>query len=411
MRPPASTTDEPDPAVTLPPAPAATPVVVLVEPQMAENIGTTARAMANFGLSRLRLVAPRDGWPNAKAYPAASGANRVLDEAELFDTLEEAIGDLSYVLATTARQHDQAKPVLGPREAVGELVTRIGGGGQVGVIFGRERNGLLNGEVALADAILTYPVNPDFSSLNLAQAVLVLGYEWFSQARGGVLPYGAPHGSEPATKAQMLAFFRSLETSLDRVEFFRPPEKREGMVINLRNIFQRIALTRQDVATLHGVVTALAEGAQGPARGGTLTPDGAEALRNFLADSTRGLTGGTAPIRGISRLIRRNPTEAEKALWEVLVKDRGFAGRGFKRAVPIGPHVADLVSFDERVVVDFEPHTQGDAAAGRREEKRAWLAERGYRIIIMEARVVEADPLAALEDLRARLAVLPPPSR
>ncbi len=324
MRPPASTTDEPDPAVTLPPAPAATPVVVLVEPQMAENIGTTARAMANFGLSRLRLVAPRDGWPNAKAYPAASGANRVLDEAELFDTLDEAIGDLTYVLATTARQHDQAKPVLGPREAVGELVTRIGGGGEVGVIFGRERNGLLNGEVALADAILTYPVNPDFSSLNLAQAVLVLGYEWFTQARGGVLPYGAPHGSEPATKAQMLAFFRSLETSLDRVEFFRPPEKREGMVINLRNIFQRMALTRQDVATLHGVVTALAEGAQGPARGGTLTPDGAEALRNFLADSTRGLTGGTAPIRGISRLIRRNPTEAEKALWEVLVKDRAL---------------------------------------------------------------------------------------
>jgi len=176
------------------------------------------------------------------------------------------------------------------------------------------------------------------------------------------------------------------------------------MVINLRNIFQRMQPTKQDVATLHGVVTALAEGAKGPARGATLTPDGAEALRNFLADSTKGLSGGTAPIRGISRLIRRNPTEAEKALWEVLVKDRRFAGRGFKRAVPIGPHVADLVSFDERVVLDFEPHTQGDEAAERRTEKRAWLAERGYRVIVMEARRVEADPAAALDRLQELLA-------
>ncbi len=383
------------------------PVVILVEPQMAENIGTTARAMANFGLSRLRLVAPRDGWPNARAYPAASGANRVLDEAELFGSLEEAIADLTYTFAATARGHDQVKPVLGPREAVAGLVERVGAGEAVGVVFGRERNGLLAGEVALANAILTYPVNPAFSSLNLAQAVLVLGYEWFSQAHGAVLPHQAEERSEPASKAHMLAFFSSLETALDRAEFFRPPEKREGMVINLRNIFQRMQPTKQDVATLHGVVTALAEGAKGPARGATLTPDGAEALRNFLADSTKGLTGGTAPIRGISRLIRRNPTEAEKALWEVLVKDRRFAGRGFKRAVPIGPHVADLVSFDLRVVIDFDPHTQGDEAAERRGEKRAWLAERGYRVIVMEARGVEADPAAALDRLEAMLAQPP----
>jgi tRNA/rRNA methyltransferase len=383
--------------------PPGSPVVILVEPQMAENIGTTARAMANFGLSRLRLVAPRDGWPNARAYPAASGANRILDEAELFATLEEAVADLTYTYAATARAHDQMKPVVGPREAVASLIPRIAAGEAVGVVFGRERNGLLAGEVALANAILTYPVNPAFSSLNLAQAVLVLGYEWFSQAHGAALPHQAEERSEPATKAHMLAFFSSLERALDRAEFFRPPEKREGMVINLRNIFQRMQPTKQDVATLHGVVTALAEGAKGPARGATLTPDGAEALRNFLADSTKGLTGGTAPIRGISRLIRRNPTEAEKALWEVLVKDRRFAGRGFKRAVPIGPHVADLVSFDERVVIDFEPHTQGDEAAERRTEKRVWLAERGYRVIVMEARSVEADPVAALDELERLL--------
>ncbi len=386
------------------PAIQGSPVVILVEPQMAENIGTTARAMANFGLSRLRLVAPRDGWPNARAYPAASGANRILDEAELFATFEEAIADLTYTYAATARPHDQVKPVVGPREAVAALVPRVAAGEAVGVVFGRERNGLLAGEVALANAILTYPVNPAFSSLNLAQAVLVLAYEWFSQAHGAVLPHKVEERPEPASKAHMLAFFSSLEQALDRFEFFRPAEKREGMVINLRNIFQRMQPTKQDVATLHGVVTALAEGAKGPARGATLTPDGAEALRNFLADSTKGLTGGTAPIRGISRLIRRNPTEAEKALWEVLVKDRRFAGRGFKRAVPIGPHVADLVSFDLRVVIDFEPHTQGDAAAERRTEKRAWLAERGYRIIVMEARKVEADPAAALDTLQALLA-------
>lgn len=391
-------------AETKPPARTGTsPVVILVEPQMAENIGTAARAMANFSLSRLRLVAPRDGWPNARAYPAASGANRILDEAELFATLEEAIADLTYVYAATARPHDQVKPVVGPKEAVASLAARAAAGEAAGVVFGRERNGLLAEEVALANAILTYPVNPAFSSLNLAQAVLVLGYEWFSQGHGAALPHAPQERSEPATKAQMLAFFKTLERELDRVEFFRPPEKREGMVINLRNIFQRMAPTRQDMATLHGVVTALAEGAKGPARGGNLTPEGAEALRQFLADSTKGLTGGTAPIRGISRLIRRNPTEAERALWEVMTKDRRFAGKGFKRAVPIGPHVADLVSFPLKVVIDFEPHTQGQEAASRRAEKRAWLAERGYRIIVMEARAVEADPAAALDRLSALL--------
>jgi tRNA/rRNA methyltransferase len=383
------------------------PVVILVEPQLGENIGTTARAMANFGLTRLRLVAPRDGWPNPKAYPAASGANRILDEAELFATLEEAIADLTLVYAATARNHDQVKPVAGPREAIAAMVEGVGHGESVGVIFGRERNGLLAGEVALANAILTYPVNPDFSSLNLAQAVLVLGYEWFSQAHGAALPRAVEERSEPANKAQMLAFFAMLERELDRVEFFRPPAKRDGMVINLRNIFQRMRPTRQDLATLHGAIVSIAEGSKGPARGGTLDVEGAKALRAFLDQSTKDAQGGTAPVRGLSRLIRRNPTEAERALWELLTRDRRFAGRGFKRAVPIGPHVADLVSFELRVVIDFDPHTQGEDAAARRIEKRQWLTERGYRLIIMEARAVEADPAAALDQLIETIRTLP----
>src|SRR5262249_22558730 len=168
------------------------PIVILVEPQLGDNIGTTARAMANFGLSRLRLVKPRDGWPNPRAYAAASGADRILDEAVLYDTMEAAIADCTYVLATTARAHDQAKPVLGPEEAARVMAPRIAAGESVGVVFGRERYGLENTEVALTDAIVTYPVNPAFASLNLAQAVLGIGYEWFKLVTDSALPFAMP---------------------------------------------------------------------------------------------------------------------------------------------------------------------------------------------------------------------------
>src|SRR5947209_5619562 len=206
------------------------PIVILVEPQLGENIGTTARAMANFGLSRLRLIKPRDGWPNPRAYVAASGADRILDEAVLYDTVEAAIADCTYVLATTARAHDQAKPVIGPEQAARAMAPRIAAGETVGVVFGRERYGLENTEVALTDAIVTYPVNPAFASLNLAQAVLVIAYEWFKLVCGGVLPFAMPRKSEPATKEQLLAFFDNMERELDNVEFFRPPEKHETMM-------------------------------------------------------------------------------------------------------------------------------------------------------------------------------------
>ncbi len=259
------------------------PVIVLVEPQLGENIGAAARAMANFGLTRLRLVKPRDGWPSAQARRSASGADRVIDEAMLFDTLEAAIADCTYVLATTARDHHQAKPVIGAGEAAQEMAPRIAAGETVAVVFGRERNGLENEEVALADKIVTLPVNPAFASLNLAQAVLVIAYEWFTLATGGKLPFEMRQRSVSAPREQLFAFFEGLERELERVEFFRPPEKRETMVVNLRNVIHRMQPTQQDVQTLHGVIMALAQGRKGPAKGGILDGAEAELLRELLA--------------------------------------------------------------------------------------------------------------------------------
>src|SRR6267154_1464965 len=161
------------------------PVVVLVEPQLGENIGMAARAMGNFGLTRLRIVNPRDGWPNVHARRAASGADHILDHAELFDTVEQAVADCTLLFATTARAHDQAKPVVGPQQAAQEIVREIAVAGQVGLLFGRERAGLQNEEVALANRIVTFPVNPGFASLNLSQAVLLIGYEWFNPSTEG----------------------------------------------------------------------------------------------------------------------------------------------------------------------------------------------------------------------------------
>src|SRR5215831_13270305 len=308
------------------------PVVILVEPQLGENIGAAARVMANFGLSRLRLVAPRQAWPNPKASMMAAGADRVLDAAELFDSVAAALADCAFVLATTARAHDQAKPVIGPEAAARELAPRVAAGETVALMFGRERIGLLNEEVALADRIVTFPVNPAFASLNLAQAVLLMGYEWFKLATEGSLPFAMPERSERASQHQMQAFFDNLVTELDRVEFLRPAEKRDTMLVNLRNIFFRMEPTRQDMHTLHGVVMAIAEGRKGPAKGGVL--DGAQAtrLRALLAEHGQGgaSADSSSSLRGLARLLRRNPTDAERMLWQALTRDRRFAGL-FKR--------------------------------------------------------------------------------
>ena len=264
------------------------PVVILVEPQLGENIGAAARVMANFGLSRLRLVAPRQGWPNPKASMMAAGADRVLDAAELFDSVAAALADCAFVLATTARAHDQAKPVIGPEAAARELAPRVAAGETVALMFGRERIGLLNEEVALADRIVTFPVNPAFASLNLAQAVAIMGYEWFKLAANGALPFAMPRKSGSAPKEQLDAFFAGVEQELERVEFFRPAEKRETMLINLRNIFTRMQPTQQDIQTLHGVITAIAQGRKGPARGGVLDGEEAGKLRALIAEHGAG---------------------------------------------------------------------------------------------------------------------------
>jgi tRNA/rRNA methyltransferase len=236
-----------------------TPAIILVEPQLAENVGMAARAMANFGLSELRLVAPRDGWPKKGARSAASGATHVLDGAKIYGSAREAVEDLHFVLATTARARGQMKRVFAPAAAMREVRSRLHQGQGVGILFGRERVGLENDEIALADAIVTFPVDPRFPSLNLAQAVLLIGYEWRQSGEGGALPFGTERHSPPATRASVLSFFEYIEAELDAVSFY-PPDKKPIMARNMRDIFHRMEPTEQDVRTLRGAFRALAEG-------------------------------------------------------------------------------------------------------------------------------------------------------
>src|SRR3982074_2519020 len=346
------------------------PVVILVEPQLGENIGMAARAMGNFGLTRLRIVNPRDGWPNVHARPAASGAEHILDRVELFDTVEQAVADCTLLFATTARAHDQAKPVVAPAAAAGELAAEIASGGQVGLLFGRERYGLQNEEVALANRIITFPVNPGFASLNLAQAVLLIGYEWFKLSTAGSLPFAMPERSEPASQHQIQAFFDNLVRELDRVEFLRPAEKRETMLVNLRNIFTRMDPTKQDMHTLHGVVMAIAEGRKGPAKGGGLDGEQATRLRALLAEHGQAaLPSESGTVRGLARLLRRNPTDAERILWQALTTDRRFAGQ-FKRQTPVGRHIPDFVSFVHRLAIELINPGETEVIARDREARQ-----------------------------------------
>jgi tRNA/rRNA methyltransferase len=379
------------------------PVVILVEPQLGENIGMAARAMGNFGLSRLRIVNPRDGWPNVHARRAASGADHILDNAELFDTVEQAVADCTLLFATTARAHDQAKPVVAPDDAAREIVAQIGSGtGAAGILFGRERYGLQNEEVALANRIVTFPVNPGFASLNLAQAVLLMGYEWFKLSTAGALPFAMPERSEPASQHQMQAFFDNLVRELDKVEFLRPAEKRDTMLVNLRNIFTRMDPTRQDMHTLHGVVMAIAEGRKGPAKGGVLDGEQATRLRALLAEHGQGAqpsdSGGT--VRGLARLLRRNPTDAERILWQSLTSDRRFAGQ-FKRQTPVGRQIPDFVSFVHRIAIELINPGESETIATDRAVRRAWLEQRGYRVIDMMAASIEGDVAIELARLEA----------
>lgn len=237
----------------------AAPVIILVEPQLGENIGAVARAMLNFGLTELRLVRPRDGWPNPTAVTNASGADSVLDGASLYDSVADAVGDLSTVLAATARPRDMVTEVVSPGGAATRLHRAIGAGERAGVLFGRESSGLDNDAIALADAILNVPTNPGFASINLGMAVLLLGYEWFCCDDETPAEGLRTDRSNPATKAELVGFFEHLEGELDACGFLRVREKRASMVRNLRALFQRARLTRQEVRTLRGVVTGLVE--------------------------------------------------------------------------------------------------------------------------------------------------------
>ena len=243
------------------------PVVVLCEPQLGENIGTAIRAMANFGLWELRLVNPREGWPNDKAVAASTRASHVLERVRVFDTTPEAIGDLSLVYATTARKRDMFKPVLGPQEVAANLVARIGAGQRAGLMFGRERWGLKNEEVVLADAVVTLPVEEAFASLNIAQAVLILAYEWRRASQNeATLPFSSDSGA-PASRQELLGMLEHLEASLDKAGFFTVPEKRASMIHNLRTMMVRANFNAQEVRTFRGVISALERKHLHPRRG------------------------------------------------------------------------------------------------------------------------------------------------
>lgn len=236
------------------------PAVVLVQPQLGENIGMVARAMLNCGLTDLRLVSPREGWPNTEARRTASGAEAVLSKVRLFDTVADAVADLSFVFATTARKREMVKPVFTPKAAAIEMRALAQTGQQVGVMFGREAVGLLNDDVALADAILHVPLNPAFSSLNLAQSALLVGYEWFQLGVEQETPeayLASRKTTRAANKKELTGLFEHLEYELDDTGFLWPPEKAPAMIRNLRNMFQRAGLTEQEVRTLRGAIKAL----------------------------------------------------------------------------------------------------------------------------------------------------------
>ena len=235
------------------------PVVVLDKSQMADNIGAVARVMANFGLSKLRLVSPRDGWPQDRSWATASGADWVLDGVKVFDSVAEAIADLNTVFATTARPRETRQPVRTPRESARILYDDTASGLKTGLLFGGERAGLETGDIALCAGITTIPIDPKHHSLNLAQAVAINAYEW----RTLILDAPPPRfreGEPPASNDLLLGMYEHLEAELDNGGFFYPPEKKRSMSQNLRVMLGRAAFTEQEVATMRGAIHALAKG-------------------------------------------------------------------------------------------------------------------------------------------------------
>jgi tRNA/rRNA methyltransferase len=236
------------------------PVIILVEPQLGENIGMCARAMLNCAVTELRIVNPRDGWPNEAAIRSSSGATELLEKAKLYATTKEAIADLEFVLATTARERGMTKEIYTPETAAKEIRRRNVGDKQIcGILFGRERTGLENDEVAMANAILNIPLNPGFSSLNLAQAVLLTCFSWLNAENPFqlIVNPGEDGHTLPANKEEIEGFLVQLESGLEESGFFRSPDQRPTLMRNIRNFFFRSSPTQQDVRTLHGIVASL----------------------------------------------------------------------------------------------------------------------------------------------------------
>lgn len=234
------------------------PVFILVRPQMGENIGAAARAMLNFGLERMRVVAPRDGWPNPAAVAMASGAGRVLDQAGIFPDVPNAVADCDFVFATTARGRELVKPIYAPEAAMAHARALVAAGKKVGILFGPERAGLENDDVVRANAIITVPVNPDFPSLNLGQCVLLMGYEWRRQTEAVADMVYAMARTEFASGEEVEKLGDHYEQRLTDAGFFYPPEKVDGMKEGLRNMWTRLGLTRAEVQTFHGMLRQIA---------------------------------------------------------------------------------------------------------------------------------------------------------
>ncbi len=229
------------------------PAFVLIRPQMGENIGAAARGMWNFGLDLMRVVDPRDGWPNSRAVALASGAGRLLDEAMVVETTADAVADAQYIYATTARPRDMTKLVLSPEEAMRDAAARVASGQRVAVLFGPERTGMDNDDIARANAIVSVPVNPDFPSLNLGQCVLLVAYEW-RRAQAKAEPRMEMAGAVWPEKQEIEALADHYEERMAEAGFFFPPHKADSMKQNLRNLWSRMALTRTDVQMLHGMM-------------------------------------------------------------------------------------------------------------------------------------------------------------
>lgn len=233
------------------------PAIILVNPQMGENIGATARAMMNFGFTDLRLVNPRDGWPNERATATASGALDIMPAPTIYESFEDSIHDLHFTLATTSRDRDMVKPIYSPARASEIILTRTNRHQKSGFVFGCERTGITNDDLSLCQGIINIPANDEFASLNLAQAVLLIAYEWSTTSQPKPQTEGLIENHNPAPQSELHGFLERLQTDLEDRNFFRAEGLKATMIKNIQNIFTRADISEQELRTLHGILSAL----------------------------------------------------------------------------------------------------------------------------------------------------------